>query len=411
MVPRKEEQIYLLSNKDLSITYDDDKDTATASSALQSFYKKNRLMTISLILLLLLGLLLIIDYKEDVFVGTGPYKLRECQEGDDFWDAYEFYNGEDSLGSAGYNIYVGKNEAVDLGLVSSVIRNKSSPLIRMESSVNPLNTSAPRRSVRLEGKKRYDSGLFLLSLKHMPTGCGVWPAFWLTDEPVWPKHGEIDILEGINTQSTAKTALHTREMCSMYSHIPDYAKTGSWDWATGIPDRWTGVPDFETKKEADDCWASSAHQWYNQGCVAVSESNSSLGKSMNDNDGGVYALEWDPANGYIKSWVFRREGFPSNLKDAMATASDKKRIIPDPNTWGLPYAYFAIGPETGCSADHFHNMRIVFNLAFCGAVAGNRFAKDCPTLAKQYDQNGDSWQACNAYLRSNPKQLKEEAYW
>ena len=51
----------------------------------------------------------------------------------------------------------------------------------------------PRDSVRLEGKTRYDRGLFILDLRHLPTGCGVWPAFWLTDEDVWPDHGEIDV--------------------------------------------------------------------------------------------------------------------------------------------------------------------------------------------------------------------------
>lgn len=183
----------------------------------------------------------------------------------------------------------------------------------------------------------------------------------------------------------------------------------------GIPNTWTGEPDFETSKEADDCWASAAHQWYNQGCVATSsENNTSLGEPVNEANGGVYALEWDPANGYIKSWVFSTAGteIPPNLQESMETASLKgdERTIPDTDSWGLPYAYFAIGPETGCSADHFQNMHLVFNLAFCGTVAGNRFAKDCPDLAQQYDQDGDSWATCDAYLKDNAMSL-DEAYW
>ena len=41
------------------------------------------------------------------------------------------------------------------------------------------------------------------------------PAFWLTDEPNWPVNGEIDILEGVNDQTLAKTALHSTMDCQM----------------------------------------------------------------------------------------------------------------------------------------------------------------------------------------------------
>lgn len=54
-------------------------------------------------------------------------------------------------------------------------------------------------------------------------------------------NGEIDILEGINTQSVVKTALHTSSDCSMYAHVPSYARTGYWDSATAIPDTFTGM--------------------------------------------------------------------------------------------------------------------------------------------------------------------------
>ena len=79
-------------------------------------------------------------------------------------------------------------------------------------------------------------------------------SFWLTDEDDWPNHGEIDIVEGLNNQSVAKTALHTRAECSMYAHVPDYAHTGQWDRATGIPDTFTGRIDYTTSLPADNCW-------------------------------------------------------------------------------------------------------------------------------------------------------------
>lgn len=44
-----------------------------------------------------------------------------------------------------------------------------------------------RESVRLEGKKEYNKGLFVLDVKHMPGGiCGTWPAFWSLGREPWP---------------------------------------------------------------------------------------------------------------------------------------------------------------------------------------------------------------------------------
>lgn len=65
--------------------------------------------------------------------------------------------------------------------------------------------------------------------------------------------------------------------------------------------------------------------------------------------------------------------------------------------------FVTIGEGTNCPSNHFRNMRLVFNLAFCGSVSGNRFQLDCPAEAKEFA-------TCNEYVASNPKKL-EEAYW
>ena len=337
---------------------------------------------------------------------TGPYKLVERQVGSDFFSFYDFYAGPDTLGSAGFNAYVSKERAWELGLVR--IEGRSEDII-IQSAATDLG---PRESIRLEGKRRFERGLFILDVSHIPAGCGVWPAFWLTDDDKdqWPAHGEIDIVEGVNTLSTAKTALHTSESCSMYAHVPTWAHTGVWDRASGIPDTWTGALDTNTSVPADNCWSMAAHQWANQGCVMTESRDDTIGEGFNRKGGGVYALEWDPTNGYIKSWVWAQGEIPANLQEAMATsANDHKRVDPDPSLWNTPYAYFAIGAGTGCSANHFQNHRIIFNLAFCGTVAGNRFLMDCPSLSSWTDLN-DPIEACNAYIQSEPKSL-DDAYW
>ena len=238
----------------------------------------------------------------------------------------------------------------------------------------------------------------------MPAGCGVWPAFWLTDEANWPVNGEIDIVEGVNYQTKAKTAMHSTKGCDM-TDIPLGVMSGTWDTAQGIPDKKTGIPDM-TLRFARNCFVYDPHQWLNQGCVAVEKEDGTIGQPLNEKGGGVYALEWDPMNRHIRTWVFTpHTAVPDNLVDAIRTASlpDHKRVAPDTDLWGIPYGYFGIGAGTECPGSHFRHMRIVFNMAFCGSVAGNRFQMDCKAQAKKF-------KSCNDWIKSQPDELLE-AYW
>eukprot|EP00529_Nitzschia_sp_RCC80_P023673 CAMPEP_0113514240 /NCGR_PEP_ID=MMETSP0014_2-20120614/40296_1 /TAXON_ID=2857 /ORGANISM="Nitzschia sp." /LENGTH=464 /DNA_ID=CAMNT_0000410709 /DNA_START=192 /DNA_END=1586 /DNA_ORIENTATION=- /assembly_acc=CAM_ASM_000159 len=352
---------------------------------------------------------------------TGPYQLVERQVGHEFFDYYDFRDGPDSISSAGYQTYVGRKRAEEIGIMNVTKTDQPDghgyqEFVYMSSTpgVGPRDEhgSRLREAVRLEGKRRFHRGLFILDVEHMPAGEGVWPAFWTTDEESWPNNGEIDIVEGINNQDVVKTALHTSEDCDMYAHVPRYAWSGEWDSATGIPDTFTGELNYNNKVEADNCWVMAPHQWANQGCVAVSQENGTIGAAMNDIGGGVYVLEWDPTAGYIRSWVFKNGKVPKNLQQSITSVQrGDEEAVPDPSTWEVaPYAYFAIGDGSGCSSDHFRNHRLVINLAFCGTVAGNRFARDSPALYDQWNVKNDSVATCNAYIDSDPKEL-EEAYW
>lgn len=202
----------------------------------------------------------------------------------------------------------------------------------------------PRDSLRLEGKRNFNRGLFIVDVRHMPEGCGSWPAFWLTDIDNWPINGEIDVIEGVNTQDVAKTSLHSTQQCTM-DDVPPNSRKGTWDIAQGVPDDYGHVD--MTAREVTDCFVWDPHQWLNEGCVAVSEEKGTLGTPLNKKGGGVFVLEWDPINHHIRTWVFTHNStLPVNLEQSMQTASNvdnTTRVMPEPNQWGLPFGYFPIG--------------------------------------------------------------------
>ena len=253
--------------------------------------------------------------------------------------------------------YVSGQVAFDTGIANVTFEPKSEshysfgmyesneePFVYMKTSPTP---EGPRNSIRLEGLKRYNRGLFILDLRHIPSGCGTWPAFWMSDEDNWPVNGEIDIVEGINTQSVVKTALHSTKTCTM-DDVPLGVRTGVWDTAQGIPIPAEQGGGFDmTLRETTNCFVWDPHQWLNQGCVTVDTQEGTLGEELNEKGGGVFVLEWDPMNRFIKSWAFSpHENMPENLRLSLETAHEidsKKRVRPDPTIWPLPYAYYPIG--------------------------------------------------------------------
>ncbi|KAL9016720.1 MAG: hypothetical protein Q9185_005957 [Variospora sp. 1 TL-2023] len=92
---------------------------------------------------------------------------------------------------------------------SSGLFSQSGGSVQLSVDSTSVASGRGRKSVRLTSKASYNHALIVIDIAHMPANiCGVWPAFWTTG-PNWPSSGEIDIVEGVNTQSTNKITLHS----------------------------------------------------------------------------------------------------------------------------------------------------------------------------------------------------------
>lgn len=141
------------------------------------------------------------------------YQLEESWNSDNFFDNFDFFvsnfntgNYNDVDPTSGYVNYVSREQAVADGLIAT----QGSEMYIGVDHATPLDIDGPgRKSVRLESKKSFDSGLIVASFSHLPKAvCGAWPAFWMYGSN-WPTNGEIDIYENWNTATNNIIALHT----------------------------------------------------------------------------------------------------------------------------------------------------------------------------------------------------------
>ncbi|KAF8152572.1 glycoside hydrolase family 16 protein [Crassisporium funariophilum] len=218
---------------------------------------------------------------------------------------------------------------------------------------NVLNPSgAGRNSVRIRSKKTYTTHVAVFNVRHMPQGCGTWPAIWETKESNWPNGGETDIVEGVNDQAPNAATLHTTAGCTMPA---SRAQSG-------------------TSGQLDCNWQVNG----NTGCGVKFPTAQSYGPSFNSNGGGWFAIERTTT--YIKVWFWARNNanVPAEVKNGAASTN--------PNNWGVATAYF---PNTSCNIPQFfaeHN--IIINLTLCGDWAGAVYGQSgCPSTCVDYVNN------------------------
>ncbi|KIW51302.1 hypothetical protein PV05_10039 [Exophiala xenobiotica] len=289
---------------------------------------------------------------------TAGYVLEDDYTEDQFFSMFDFFTDADPTN--GYVTYVDQTTAQSSGLISTT--NGS---IYMGVDHTNVATGLGRNSVRLTSTKTYTHGLIILDLNHMPGGvCGTWPAFW-TVGANWPNAGEIDIIEGVNSQVGNSMALHTASGCSITNN--------------GL---------FSGSISTSNCFVNAPGQAMNAGCqILAANDGASYGTQFNQGQGGVYATEW--TSSAISIWFFPRSGIPSDISSGS----------PDPSTWGSPISAF----EGGCQIDEFFsNHQIVFDTTFCGDWAGNVWSTDATCSSKA--------STCQDFVQNNPAEF-QDAYW
>ncbi|WWC99412.1 hypothetical protein V866_006315 [Kwoniella sp. B9012] len=259
------------------------------------------------------------------------YTLSKSWQGNDFFDGFTWWEWDDP--TQGRVNYVNQETAISRNL--SYVNGGN--FIMRADSTNVVDPSARGRdSVRIHSKDTYTDGILIIDVKHMPTGCGTWPAFWTcTRAGTWPAGGEVDIIEGIygiNQQySNNLFTLHSDAGCKMPA-----------------TNRGSGTPLLS------DCTGGV-------GCGVRDKSSKSFGEEFNKNEGGIFVMRRSKTRGF-SFWFW-----PHNSPQAPTDITSGSQTIME-SLWSTPIANF---PADQCDINrHFDDHEIIINLTFAGVWAG-----------------------------------------
>ncbi|KAK3397760.1 concanavalin A-like lectin/glucanase domain-containing protein [Sordaria brevicollis] len=314
------------------------------------------------------------------------YTLVDLYNSKNFFSEFAFF--KDSDPTHGFVKYVDYQTANNTGLIGYV---PDGVKLGVDAINNISTTATGRNSVRVTSKKNYTEGLFIADIYHMPSGlydpgdndnnnnnkvsardtqdyktssCGLWPAFW-TFGPDWPASGEIDILEGVNTQVNNSITLHSAGTSGNGKKSKDQG----------------GTCDISSSGSATDTNLTEPNCASDTGC-------------KQDTTGG-YSSTDSKAEKHSGNTTTATTTTTKTNKDATVHAPV------DPSNFGTPLAAFVF--DKGCSlSDRFKDHNIVFNTAFCGDWAGKVWDENAECKAKAA--------TCKDYVAHNPASFKE-AYW
>ncbi|KAF2094165.1 hypothetical protein NA57DRAFT_47000 [Rhizodiscina lignyota] len=304
-------------------------------------------------------------------VNAGHYSLTQDYSGAKFFEGFNFSTIPDP--TQGFVTYIDQSAANSTGLAGMLTVNGSETgaVYLGVDSTTKLSTSGPgRNSHRAQTNQTWNHALVIADISHTPGGiCGTWPAFWmLGTSSEWPNAGEIDIIEGVNSQNFNAMTLHTNAGVEVQNN-------------TNL---------FKGTLTTSDCNVADPNQPTNQGCnIADSPNADSFGKVFNANGGGVFATEW--TSDFIKIWFFNRTHIPANVLSSSPSPS---------SSWGTPNALFQ--PANNTIDSHFSDLQLIFDTTMCGQWAGQAWTTDaeCSKLAP----------TCDQYVAENPAAFKD-AYW
>ena len=275
-----------------------------------------------------------------------------CREwsGHDFYDQFFWFNYDDP--THGLVDYVDQHTSRETNL--SYVDPSTGRFVMKVDMGDPVPlhgnwSNMVRRSNRIHSKEWFEDGFYIIKATRMPTGCGVWPAFWTSTGDQWPEGGEIDIIEGVNGRGPNLSSLHTAKNCSIDARF-NSSQLGNL--------------------ERTDCA-------FQPGCASKYNDRLSFGHAFNNNGGGYFALMRDMrVNGSgIGVYFWPNNVKPVDIPDQVAAPPHKAPGTLDSDkmqNWGKPQAFFGYndGSNTQCDlAKHFGKHQIIFDTTLCGTCA------------------------------------------
>ncbi|GAA5894169.1 uncharacterized protein JCM6883_003740 [Sporobolomyces salmoneus] len=265
--------------------------------------------------------------------------LVRTYQGKTFFDNWWWLNITDP--THGSVNYLAEADSKALGLTT--VSPSGTAIISIDRTSN-LTLGSYRNSARISTLDTYNAGsLIIIDLKHVPWGCGTWPAFWMFQTP-WPDLGEIDVYEGIGSRTFNQMTLHTSANCTRNAAAP-----------------MTGVGG------GTNCYAYGG----TSGCTVYDYDPTSYGAGFNAAGGGVFAVQI--AETGISIWRWKRSSIPSDIQNG----------APRPRGWGTPVAQW--DGSTCDTRTFFKWQMLTFDTTTCGEWQGVQSVWE------------DQWQSGNCY--------------